>query len=290
MPGPESPPTNPPMSPGDYLDKALAWSQEVWAKVACQLNVAYGTEERQKLDVYLPGPAATGPVPVLMFIHGGYWVVGHKDKLGFMAPPLTCAPAVLVTPGYRLAPGSKYPEQVDDCRVALKWVYDHIAEYGGDPDRIFLGGHSAGGHLAALVTLQTERLASSGLPADVVKGCFPVSGVFDVTDAPPDRRDAFLASPDHAKEASPVHNAPGNRTPFLLEIGGNDFPNLRNQHPAMLKALQGQPGPVEEMVRQGHDHFQISLDHGESDNPWSRRVRELMARPAGGLLEVVSKT
>ena len=122
-------------------------------------------------------------------------------------------------------------------------------------------------------------LEDFGLPVDVVKGCFPVSGVFDVSDAPPERRDAFLSSPEHAREASPVHNASGNRTPFLLEIGENDFSNLRNQHTAMLKALREQPGYVEALERRGHDHFQISLDHGDADNPWSQKVREWMAGP-----------
>ena len=279
MPGLISEPASTPLTPGEYLEKALAWSKEVQSKVKCELDIAYGPDERQKLDVYPPEPSGATPVPVLMFMHGGYWVVGHKDTLGFMAPPITSAPAVLVTAGYRLAPGGKYPVQVDDCRTALKWVFENIAKYGGDTDRIFVGGHSAGGHLAALLTLQTGRLRDFGLSEGVIKGCFPVSGVFDVTDAPPDRRDAFLSSPDHAEEASPVYNTSGNRTPFFLEIGENDFPTLRAQHAAMLKALQQHPGAVETMERQGHDHFNISLDHGDAGNPWSRKVREWMARP-----------
>ena len=91
----------------------------------------YGTDDRQKLDVYLPKTSGLTGLPVLMFLHGGYWMLGHKDTLGFMAPPITQAPAILVTAGYRLAPGAKYPEQVDDCRNALKWVYENISDYGG---------------------------------------------------------------------------------------------------------------------------------------------------------------
>jgi acetyl esterase/lipase len=261
---------------GEYLEQAMAWSDEVRATSRVALDLPYGDDERQKLDVYMPAETPENPAPVLLFFHGGYWVIGHKDLMGFMAPAITSAPALLVPVGYRLAPGAKYPQQVDDCRAALRWVYSHIADYGGDPARIYVAGHSAGGHLAALITLQRERLAGFGLPTDVIKGCFPVSGVFDVTETPPDRREAFLRSDDDARDASPMYNTEGNSTPFLLEIGSDDFDNLRSQHPRMLAALRSQPGYVEEMVREGHNHFRISLDHAAPDSPWTRRVRGWM--------------
>ena len=276
----------PPPSPGagEYLERAMAWSDDVRASSRVALNLPYGEDERQKLDIYMPDGAHTelveGPVPVLLFFHGGYWVIGHKDLLGFMAPAITSAPALLVSVGYRLAPGAKYPEQVDDCRAALRWVCEHAQDYGGDPQRIFVGGHSAGGHLAALITLQRDKLAECGLPPDVIKGCFPVSGVFDVTETPAERREAFLKSDGDARDASPMYNTAGNATPFLLEIGSDDFDNLRLQHPRMLAALRSEAGYVEELVREGHNHFQISLDHADPDSPWTRRVREWMtARP-----------
>ena len=265
---------------GDYLEQAMAWSDQVRLRARVALDLPYGKDERQKLDVYMPDDPPARPAPVLLFMHGGYWVIGHKDLMGFMAPGITCAPALLVSVGYRLAPGAKYPQQVDDCRAALRWVFDRIAGYGGDPSRIFIGGHSAGGHLAAMVALKRECLSSLGLPQDVIKGCFPVSGVFDVTQSPPDRREAFLRSDDDARDASPVYNTEGNVTPFLLEIGGDDFDNLRDQHPRMLAALGSQRGPVEEMVREGHNHFQISLDHRDPDSPWTRKVREWMKESA----------
>ena len=266
---------------GEYLEQAMAWSDEVRAGSRCALDLAYGDDERQKLDVYMPEIASVSPAPVLLFFHGGYWVIGHKDLLGFMAPAITTAPALLISVGYRLAPGAKYPQQVDDCRAALRWVLDNIAGYGGDPTRIYAGGHSAGGHLAALITLQRERLADFGLPTDVIKGCFPVSGVFDVTETPPERREAFLESDDHARESSPMYNTEGNSTPFLLEIGSDDFDNLREQHPRMLAALRQEQGYVEEMVREGHNHFRISLDHADPESPWTRRVREWMTGDRG---------
>ena len=261
---------------GEYLERAMAWSDEVRSSSRVALDLPYGDDERQKLDIYMPEETSEGLVPVLIFLHGGYWVIGHKDLLGFMAPAITPAPALLISVGYRLAPGAKYPEQVDDCRSALRWVYEHVQAYGGDPERIFVGGHSAGGHLAAMITLQRGRLSEFGLPQDVIKGCFPVSGVFDVTETPPERREAFLKSDGDARDASPMYNTVGNETPFLLEIGSDDFDNLRSQHPLMLASLSSEAGYSEELVREGHNHFQISLDHADPDSPWTRRVREWM--------------
>ncbi len=267
------------LTASEYLEKALAWSNRVRDETNCVLDVSYGNDERQKLDIYLPEVSSpenpsSAAAPVLIFVHGGYWVAGHKDILGFMAPPITTAPAILVAAGYRLAPGAKYPEQVDDCRNALRWVYENISQYGGDPDRIFIGGHSAGGHLASLVTLQRSRLPEFQLPPDIVKGCFPVSGVFDVSDSPRERQEALLSDLSQARDASPIYNTAGNSVPFFLEIGGDDFPDLRHQHPEMVKALKSEPGRVEEMERLGHNHFEISLDHGSIGNPWSRKVVE----------------
>ena len=93
-----------------------------------------------------------------------------------MAPVLTDLPAIFVSANYRLAPEAKHPEPFDDCVDALAWLYRNIADYGGSRDRLFVGGHSAGGHLAALVGLKREAWAARGLPRDVVKACFPLSG------------------------------------------------------------------------------------------------------------------
>ena len=271
----------PSVGAGEYLEKSLRWSEQVRRSVRTELDVPYGVAERQKLDIYLPEENFTEPLPVFMFLHGGYWVIGHKDIVGFMAPPIIAAPAIFAAVGYRMAPESKYPDQVDDCRNALGWLHRNIARHGGDPERIFVGGHSAGGHLAALIALQTERFEDWRLPRNLVKGCFPVSGVFDLANIPPDRRDAFLASAEDVHPASPVHNVAGNTTPFLLEIGENDFPNLRQDHVAMLDALRSQSGEVTELERKGHNHFEISLDHGDPDSPWVAKVLERLTGSQG---------
>lgn len=218
-------------------------------------------------------------MPALLFMHGGYWTRGYKDWMGFMAPAITCLPAIFISVGYRLAPEAKFPAPVEDCRNALKWAYDNIARFGGDPNRLFIGGHSAGGHLASLVTLQRDALTKLGMPQDVVKGCFPVSGVYDLSDIPPDRRAAFLKSDADITRSSPLSHVAGNRVPFYVTVAENDFPNLRSQYTAMVTALKAQPGPVEAMEFKGRDHFTISIDTGDMDGAWARTVRQWMAHP-----------
>ena len=103
-----------------------------------------------------------------------------------------------------------------------------------------------------------------------------MSGVFDVSDCASERKEALLSDLSQAREASPLYNAVDNCGPFFLEIGGNDFPNLRHQHLAMVQTLSVESGKVEAMERLGHNHFEISLDHGDMNNPWSRKVVEWM--------------
>ncbi len=270
-----------PMSPPaeDYSATAFRRTDEAKATTRHILDVAYGPEDDQDIDIYLPDDATATNVPVFMFIHGGSWTHGYKEWLGFMAPAFTTLPAIFVSVAYRLAPDTKFPLPVEDCRNALKWVYENIGEHGGDRNRIFVGGHSAGGHLAAMLTLELDALEASGLPRDVLKACFPVSGVFDLVGRDEERLGPLLSSPADARAASPIQLVEGNRTPFLFAIGEIDFPELIPQSHAMADALRNQSGTVELMDMPGEDHFNISLQGGNPDGPWVTRVREWMSNP-----------
>ncbi|MCH8310187.1 MAG: alpha/beta hydrolase [Chloroflexi bacterium] len=270
-----------PMSPPaeEYSATAFRLTEEAKATARCILDVAYGPQDDQDIDIYLPDDTSATDVPVFMFIHGGAWTHGYKEWLGFMAPPFTSLPAIFVSVAYRLAPEAKFPLPVEDCRNALKWVYENIGEHGGDRDRIFVGGHSAGGHLAAMLALELDALEASGMPRDVVKACFPVSGVFDLTGRDAEWLNSLLNSPSDAPIASPIRHVEGNRVPFLLAIGEIDMPDLIPQCRAMADALRNQSGAVEVMDMPGEDHFEISLRGGDPDGPWVTKVREWISSP-----------
>ena len=174
-------PPQPPMMPESerYAAWCLEASNTALAHTRHMLDIAYGPEDWQKIDLYLPEASAGAEFPTLLFMHGGYWTHGYKEWLGFMAPAFVSLPAIFISVGYRLAPAAQYPAALDDCLSALAWVYKHISHYGGDPRRLFIGGHSAGGHLAALAAVRSDLRAARDIPAGALRACLPVSGSFD---------------------------------------------------------------------------------------------------------------
>jgi len=279
------PPLPPLLHPGanEYAETALAETRRVQAAARVATDLRYGRDYWQRLDVYMPPARAGDHLPVLIFFHGGAWTNGTKEWMGFMAPPILSMPALFVAPNYRLAPTDRFPKPLDDCCEALAWVWRNIGSFGGDPERIFLGGHSAGGHLAALAALSSSRLADRNLPRDVVRACFPVSGSFDLRsrDAPAgsmERRiyDVFLERPEDDVAASPLALVPDGRVPFLLSWGERDFSRLITQGEAMHRALQRQNVEVASVVLPDCDHFGANLACAAPSGPWFPKVRRWM--------------
>ncbi len=126
--------------------------------------------ERHRLDVYAPRRKAAAPRPVVVFIHGGNWNSGSKNTYWFVGRRLAKQGVVAVVINYRLSPSVQVPAMADDCARAVLWATQHIGDYGGDPNRIFVMGHSAGGGLAALLTTDNTLFTKLGLPKNPVKG------------------------------------------------------------------------------------------------------------------------
>ncbi|MBN9476009.1 MAG: hypothetical protein ABS43_11775 [Bordetella sp. SCN 67-23] len=261
-----------------YARQALALSQEAAQRTRCALDLPYGSDYWQKVDVYQPDEPLDG-LPVLVFAHGGAWSHGYKEWMGLMAPAIVATPAIFVSVSYRLAPDVRFPAPLDDCVAALRWVRDHISDYGGSPDRIYVGGHSAGGHLYALATLRHDLLRQAGLAPDTIKACFPVSSQLNlVFDAPePGSGEAriyevFLAQSEDAPAASPLHQMEGNRTPFFLSHGERDFPRIIASNLLAAQALARQPSGVTSEVYPEHGHFDTALGLADPAHPWVRKV------------------
>jgi arylformamidase len=284
----DMPDLGPLMLPGakEYAETALAWSRQTVATTRNELDVAYGADFYQKLDIFLPSARVEAGVPVLVFIHGGAWKNGFKEWLGFMAPPLVALPAIFVSVNYRLVPRVKYPEPVMDCWSALAWVHRNIERYGGDPRRIFIGGHSAGGHIAALIAARPALAADHGMPRDVIKGCFPLSASLslDLTNVEPgSRRDGLirlvLARPEDGPDGTVLTHVAGNMIPFFLAHGSDDLPDLMKHNDQLLAALERQPCVVGRHVFPGCDHFATNLDCRTAESVWVRTVSSWMAKP-----------
>jgi arylformamidase len=242
-------------------------------------DIAYGIDPRQRMDIFLPRQLGVRDLPVLMFMHGGAWTHGTKDWCGFMAPPIAGLPAVFISVGYRLIPTISFPIPVMDCIAALQWIADHIAEHGGSPQGLFVGGHSAGGQIAALMALHKDWLAQAGLPQHTIKGCFCLATTFNRRNIRPD------SALDHVQSGSltdiapdsPLALAAGATVPFFIAWGGRDDERVERTGRHMIDGLTETGCEVQSLVRPGDDHFSIHLNTRHSDDPWVQQVRKLMA-------------
>ena len=162
----------------DHQARHAAWSAAARAELAGHLDVPYGDGPLHKVDVF-PAPDASG-APVHVYFHGGYWRAQDKANFAHIARTLVGEGICTIIANYDLCPAVTLDEVVGSALRSIAWIWRHAREYGGDPDRLSLSGHSAGAHLCAMALV--HDWTEGGLPADVVKGTVPVSGIFDPTD------------------------------------------------------------------------------------------------------------
>lgn len=227
------------------------------------LDLAYGHGSGETLDIF---PAArqpgTAPAPVLVFIHGGYWRSLDKADHSFLAPPFVKQGACVVVPNYALCPAVTIPEITLQMVKALAWVYRHIATHGGDPNRITVVGHSAGGHLAAMLLACQWTTYQADLPEALVKNALSISGLYDLE---PLRHTPFLAdslrlTPEQVRMASPAYLP---RVPqedergVLLSVAGGDESSEFQRQNHLIRETWGEAlVPVCETLP-GLNHFTV---------------------------------
>lgn len=258
-------------------DFARAYHEKVMArgKGIAAIEVQIGDDPYQSLALHVPShPNGL----VLGFMHGGGWTNGYKEWMAFMAPPLLKAGVLFASIGYRLAPAHVFPAGYEDVQSAVKWLYENAARHGGDRAKIFVGGHSAGGHYAALLAASRDWQKAQSLPDQVIRGCMPISGVFDFGSASGlSARPRFLGESGNEVAASPIKNIANQPPPFLLAYGADDFPHLKRQALDMETALGANGGRVTRFAMPGRDHLSASYAAAEEDGPWLSRALEWMA-------------
>jgi acetyl esterase/lipase len=248
-------------------------SHHARASLACVLDVAYGRAESERLDVFLPNAPGA---PVLVYIHGGYWRALDKRDQSFVALPFVAAGAVVVTPNYALCPAVTIEHIVLQLVQALAWVWRHAAEHGGDPARIVVAGHSAGGHLAAMMLACDWRAVTPDLPADLVKSALAVSGVFELE---PLCHAPFLA-PDlrldeaTARKLSPAAMpAPNGR--LVAVVGGDESEEFLRQNALIAEAWGARAVPVCEQVP-GRHHMNVLHELADPSSRTHRLALQLL--------------
>lgn len=185
-------------------------------------DIAYAPGARRSLDVYRPSPGGES-APVVVFFYGGNWQEGEKSTYRFLGAALASRGLVAVVPDYRVYPEVRFPGFVEDGARAVRWAYDHAAEFGGDPRRIVLMGHSAGAYIAAMLTYDRRWLAAVGLDRDRdVRGLVGLAGPYDFL---PLKRPVFktIFGPDDRLAATqPINFVEGGAPPAFLATGRDD--------------------------------------------------------------------
>ena len=177
------------------------------------------------------------------------------------------------TTGQRCRSSSSSPRSPSSADVAdaIAWIHANISQYDGNPDRIFIGGHSAGGHYTPLLAVTSDWREARGLPPDVVRGCLPISGVYEFgPESGLTMRPRFLGpeSAETDRAASPLAFVTPAAPPFLIAYGSEDFPHLKVQADRMQAALTAAGVEADRIVFEGRNHFGASFAGGEPDGPW----------------------
>lgn len=275
----------------DSADVLARWAEAsalVRARASCQLDLRYGPDAGQTLDVFAPDPAfAGGFAPVLIVIHGGYWRGLDKADYAFLAASFTDEGALVVVPNYDLCPGASIERIAMQLTEAVAWAWRHAAAHGGDPSRIALVGHSAGGHLAAMLSCCDWKRVGADLPRRLVKGAMSVSGLHDLA---PLRRVPSLQADlrlDAAsvRRLSPVHfPAPTSPQTLFAVVGAQESEELKRQNRLIRQAWGARAVPVCEELP-GCNHFTVLHDLADPQGRSHQLLRQLLGlRWYSGLL------
>ncbi|MGH7826178.1 MAG: alpha/beta hydrolase [Candidatus Binatia bacterium] len=236
------------------------------------LNVPYGDTPRQALDIFPPERSGG---PVLLFIHGGYWRSGSKeDNCGFV-PTFVNRGATVVVIEYDLCPQVTVTDIVRQARASIAWTYRNIIRYGGNPSRLYVSGHSAGGHLTAMALAHDWE--KEGLPWDLIKGAVPTSGVYDldmVMHVSPNEQ--IRMTPEIAKENSPFFHPPRPICPVIVAVGGAEPNGWQQMSEDYFKLCKEQGLNCEYLAISGANHYTLSDHLADPKSPLAQAMLKQM--------------
>jgi acetyl esterase/lipase len=263
---------------------SAAMELEKHASAACEVEVSrnmayydgkYADAVRHRLDLYVP--KGRKDFPVLFFVHGGGWKNGSKDDFEFLGKTLAAQGVGVVTANYRLFPKVKFPANVEDLARAFAWTHRNIGKYGGRADRLFVGGHSTGGHLVSLLATDESYLKAHQLTLDDIRGVVSISGLYAI---PKGRFPVFEDTQEAVKKASPVEQVRATHPPFLLVYADGDFPRFADMAEDFARALRAAGCPVKCMKVKDRTHGSVALKITEEGDPVRLAILEFVAKPA----------
>lgn len=266
----------------DHFSNWIESSKAARANLTCQLDIAYGAGPNETLDIF---PAAKPNAPVVVFIHGGYWRSLDKSDHSFVAPPLHDMGACVVVVNYALCPGTpNEPVTIPDIAMqmthALAWVWQNIVKFGGNPKNVVVAGHSAGGHLAAMLLACDWKAVDKSIPAHWIQKALSISGLYDLT---PLRKTTFLQdslklTAVHAQMASPALWPRPKKGVLYTVAGGDESPEFLRNNRLIHQTWGPKTVPVCEDLP-GLNHFNIVTELTKKGTRLSALMKQLIQLP-----------
>lgn len=221
-------------------------------------TVRYGNESRQQLDVYQPRVSREGVVVV--FFYGGGWSMGQRDQYRFVAQTLTQHGATVVVADYRTYPEAVFPAFMQDAAAAVAWAHRNIAQYGGDPKKIYLMGHSAGGHIVTLLALDKSYLAAQGLSTDILAGVVGLAPPTDFAATLDAKYRPVFVNQRDLERAQPIRYVRANAPPLLLQHGADDSVVQARNSLALAEQITASGGKARALIYPGKGHSGLLLN------------------------------
>jgi arylformamidase len=273
----------------EKLDKA--YDQSLWAPQMAQLEAndgtasaaarkttppvtkQYGRTDVDLIDVF--APASASPTPILVFIHGGAWTRNTREDVSYPAPTFVGRGVAYLAPDFGSLQTVRLPQMVESCRAAVAWTVRNSKSFGGDPNRVFVAGHSSGAHLAACVL--TTDWTAHGLPRDAIKGGFLMSGMYDLYPVLLSSRSSYLhLTAEEIVEFSPIRHLDRITCPIAVVSADEDTPEFRRQSKVFGEALEGMGQLASRTVAFNANHFQEAERLADPDTDVSRAAFSLM--------------
>ena len=256
-----------------YARQYVDGSQHARSLYGGDIGVKFGPSIDEYVDIF---PATRKNAPVFIFIHGGYWRILSAGEFNFTALGPAEADVTVVVANYSLCPDVTITEIVRQMRALVVWVYHNIGEYNGDRNNIFVCGHSAGGHLAAMCAL-TDWKRQYGLPDDIIRGAIPISGLFNLE---PIRRTFLQAdlniSEREVETASPQRLTRHCRVPLLVSYGGDETSEFVRQSDEFLTGWKNAGNQGKFLPQMGRNHFNAITDLADRDSPLCAAIFSFM--------------